>query len=572
MREPPWPPATSSPRWPPGRRPLPCRLSTGRTTTRRRRSPLTCSGPASMPAACNRLPRRRRRRRMPCGRAMSNNRAICRPSVDRPMVRRPESARPKQIRTPSPTQTDPLAAAPGRPGSIYGGAPAFEEPQRLPTGDASEKGEAARLVAQARVALDRGDLKAAQSLAQQAQDMNVPDNAFAGDETRPWQVLLEVEKFARRREGVMQASGANAPAEPKYPVAQGAYNPAADQSRVMQASNQSALVRQATPAGALVRACGCTTKGCKLSKHRIAKGLWRNSPKPGSSAINSIRPSCQQLKDKLTFLRAAAAQPLPAAGEAPSPLEQVNSQQEVLRQKLYREILAEEKKAQAAGPRRPEGGPGQPADAPRAGEHRRGRTCREEAAADDRRSDGHASSRRTSSRTRRPSRTTSRPTPSGLQVVRDQELTRRNAEQARPDGRAVQPAHGRTPLSRGRGDRDAGSRTRSAESGGGRRWSRNRAWRGISAEQYVDQGSRRKTAVHQPMDDVDAGLDCQCRRRRIRSSSMPRRGATSPSRAARCSATAKRHVARRNGDPEVALEDGRSQIRRAVRSAKCSTR
>jgi general secretion pathway protein D len=54
----------------------------------------------------------------------------------------------------------------------------------------------------------------------------------------------------------------------------------------------------------------------------------------------------QQLKDKLTFLRAIDnARPL-AGGESPTPLEQVNSQQELLRQKLVREILNEEKAAQ----------------------------------------------------------------------------------------------------------------------------------------------------------------------------------------------------------------------------------
>src|SRR4029453_5945794 len=63
----------------------------------------------------------------------------------------------------------------------------------------------------------------------------------------------------------------------------------------------------------------------------------------------------QQLKDKLTSLRAATAQPVPAVGAPPSPLEQVNSQQEVLRQKLYREILAEERAAKELAQRDPRG-------------------------------------------------------------------------------------------------------------------------------------------------------------------------------------------------------------------------
>jgi general secretion pathway protein D len=252
-----------------------------------------------------------------------------------------------------PAQTDPLAAAPGRQGSIYGGAPASEEPQRLPTGDASQKGEAARLVAQARVALDRGDLNAARSLAQQAQDMNVPDNAFAGDETRPWQVLLAVDNVARRREGVMQASGANAPAEPQYPVAQGGYNPAADQSRVVPASNQSALVRQATPPGA-GPGMKLYDEGLQALEAQDREGALAKFAEAWKFRDQLDPPVVQQLKDKLTFLR-AAAQPLPAAGEAPSPIEQVQSQQEVLRQKLYREILAEEKKAQQQAQDDPKG-------------------------------------------------------------------------------------------------------------------------------------------------------------------------------------------------------------------------
>src|SRR4029078_4220636 len=55
------------------------------------------------------------------------------------------------------------------------------------------------------------------------------------------------------------------------------------------------------------------------------------------------------------FLRAIDnARPL-AGGEPPSPLEQVNSQQELLRQKLYREILNEEKAAQQQAQKDPRG-------------------------------------------------------------------------------------------------------------------------------------------------------------------------------------------------------------------------
>ena len=62
-------------------------------------------------------------------------------------------------------------------------------------------------MAQARVALDKGDLKAAEQLAVQAEALNVPDSAFGESETRPWQMTLEVNAAMVRRQGVVQASG-----------------------------------------------------------------------------------------------------------------------------------------------------------------------------------------------------------------------------------------------------------------------------------------------------------------------------------------------------------------------------
>jgi general secretion pathway protein D len=263
-----------------------------------------------------------------------------------------------------PAESNPLAAGPKRV-SVYGpqpqesiystSGPSYEEPRRLPTGDPAQKDEAARLIAQARAALDRGDVKAAQVMAQQAQDLNVPDNAFAADETRPWQVLLEVEKVARRREGVMQASGGIIPQEPRYPVAQGVYDPAADNTRTIQASSSQAQSRQSpTPAGNAgpggrlydegVQALSQQDRETALAKFEQA---WRFQ--------EQLDPVLrQQLKDKLTFLRTAAVQP-PVVGESPSPLEQVDSQQEILRQKLQREIFNEQTAAQELAQRDPRG-------------------------------------------------------------------------------------------------------------------------------------------------------------------------------------------------------------------------
>src|SRR5205807_888008 len=108
--------------------------------------------------------------------------------------------------------------------------------------------DAARLVAQARLALDRGDLRTAQQFAEQAEALNVPDSAFANGETRPWQMTLEVSRAMIRREGVVpaggNAAGAARAAEPRYPVAQGVYNPASDTTRNVPASTQASILTQ----------------------------------------------------------------------------------------------------------------------------------------------------------------------------------------------------------------------------------------------------------------------------------------------------------------------------------------
>jgi general secretion pathway protein D len=225
-------------------------------------------------------------------------------------------------------------------------ASAPQEPQRLPTGDANAPAEASRLVARARLALDRGDLTTAASLAEQAEALNVPDTAFAPGETRPWQMSLEVSRAQVRREGVVPAGATGQATEPRYPVAQGVYTPEADQSRVVAAATQQ-LTRTPPP----------VSTEPTVAQRLYQEGLQALQAQDRTTALqrfseawrqqDQLDPDTrQQLKDKLTFLRnSEGAKPL-NAGESPSPLEQVNSQQELLRQKMVREILNEEKAAQ----------------------------------------------------------------------------------------------------------------------------------------------------------------------------------------------------------------------------------
>jgi general secretion pathway protein D len=188
-------------------------------------------------------------------------------------------------------------------------------------------------------------------MAQQALDLNVPDEAFGPGETRPWQVMLEIEKVSRRREGVIQASGGAAPAEPRYPVAQGLYDPAADHTKNVQASSSESRLVRGTNAAASpgMRLYDEGLKALETQDREGALAKFQEAWKFQDQLDPAIR---QQLKDKLTFLRAATVQP-PVAGTQPSPLEQVNSQQEIMRQKMYREIISEEKAAKELAQRDP---------------------------------------------------------------------------------------------------------------------------------------------------------------------------------------------------------------------------
>ncbi len=228
-------------------------------------------------------------------------------------------------------------SAPPAGGSVYSPAGVGNAPP--------QKAEVQRLIAEARMALDKGDVASAQRLADQAQSMNVPEQAYGPDETRPWQLALEIQKVAVRREGLVPAGGtAPIAGGSQYPVAQGGYNPAADTTRLQPASSQATFAAQ--PAGG-------------SPAHRLyEEGLQALDSQDRETAMQKFRQAWaqqdqldpetrQQLKDKLTFLNGAPqAAPLPAGGGNRSPLEQVGSEQELLRQKLIREISNEQKAAE----------------------------------------------------------------------------------------------------------------------------------------------------------------------------------------------------------------------------------
>ena len=252
----------------------------------------------------------------------------------------PPSANPL-ARGPAPVVAE-ASENPAQDPSIYGAAPAIGA-QRLPPAPTGDKNVAARLMSMAQAALAKGDLQAASDLAEQAHQMNVPESAFAQGEIRPWELLLEIQKQMTRRDGVAQASGEAAGNEPKYPVVQGLYNPQTDSSRNVPASSGAPVA---------ARAVSATTPGVRYYEEGL-KALERQDHEAALAKFteawkyqDQFDPvTRQQLQDKLTFLRTSTTQANPR-GVKGSPIEQVHSQQEVLRQKLVREIAAEQKEAE----------------------------------------------------------------------------------------------------------------------------------------------------------------------------------------------------------------------------------
>ncbi|HUG69726.1 MAG TPA: hypothetical protein VMM76_18385, partial [Pirellulaceae bacterium] len=213
-----------------------------------------------------------------------------------------------------------------------------------------QKAAAMRLLAQAQAALGRGDLRSANEFAEQAQAIRVPDQEFLQGETRPWELLLQIRSQLNRQgnSGVVPAANfeampavANGSMQPsRSPVSQGIYTPESDTTR-----NRYAQAEIPTPAGRPaedslglqiyregLRALGAQDRDEAL---RLFRDAWQYE--------QELDPlTRQELKDKLNLMSAGGNRPL----REPSPLEEVNAQQDLLRQQLFREISNETKEAE----------------------------------------------------------------------------------------------------------------------------------------------------------------------------------------------------------------------------------
>jgi general secretion pathway protein D len=224
---------------------------------------------------------------------------------------------------------------------------------------ANVKAAALRLVAEARAAMDRGDLPAAHRLASQARDLQVPDTAFAAGETRPWTLLLQVESEMNRRGQAVVPAGAVLESNSTsggYPVQRALHQPANDNTRNALAANlqagpapPAAAPGQPNPGRELYEA---GLNALQRQDRETALKYFRDAWKYEATLDPMTR---QRLKDHLGGLQATAPRPAPAAGE-PGHLEPVSAEELAAFQRMSREMNVEIREAEALMNRDPLGG------------------------------------------------------------------------------------------------------------------------------------------------------------------------------------------------------------------------
>lgn len=238
-----------------------------------------------------------------------------------------------------------LVGAGVNPNDLRPPQPAAQQAMQLPTATqngtpatgelAARKAEALRLVAEGRLALDRGDAATAAAMARRASSYSIPEDAFAPGEPRPWQLMLDAEA-SLRRSGTNQPTSLAGGVMPNGGVAQasGFQMPAGSVPGGM-VTPVNALQAPGNESGSTLFSEGLDllSQGDRVGAREKFLEAWKYE----AQLPAEVR---QQLKDKLTLLQPTT--PLPNNGSAVmSPLDAVDQQQQLERQRLYREISSE---------------------------------------------------------------------------------------------------------------------------------------------------------------------------------------------------------------------------------------
>ncbi|MFP6618394.1 MAG: hypothetical protein VB877_03535, partial [Pirellulaceae bacterium] len=216
-------------------------------------------------------------------------------------------------------------------------------------GPPNTKAEVTRLLGQAMAALRRGDLVAARQATVQAERYQLPATMFAANEMQPWQLHQQINAAAQRDNGqVRTASYADTGVATGQPVAgaqpsavqQGVYRPEQDQTRIVPAQNTVGEPEVlADNPGLRLFAAGL--KALEQQERDQALDLFRQAWQYEKQLDALTR---QRVQEKLTLL-SVTQRINTGEGTQRSPLSAVDSRQQLLRQKLLREITAGQRRA-----------------------------------------------------------------------------------------------------------------------------------------------------------------------------------------------------------------------------------
>ena len=203
----------------------------------------------------------------------------------------------------------------------------------------SAKQQVLQLLSVSQAAIDRGDFVTAQQALVRAEGMRVPDSAFVGNELRTWQVRLRLDKTAP---GVAAQVVSGQPGVGV--IRPSVYNPAQNPSQVTVASGSTAAqfggnANVSAQAQALYQE-GITALRAQNRQLALAKfqEAWRYEA--------NVDPVLRQdLQEKIRLISADSSQGSSAL-EATNPLNQIDATQQLLRQKLFSEIMAGQKSAE----------------------------------------------------------------------------------------------------------------------------------------------------------------------------------------------------------------------------------
>jgi general secretion pathway protein D len=204
---------------------------------------------------------------------------------------------------------------------------------------ASAKQQVLQLLSISQAAIDRGDFATAQQSLARAEGLRVPDSAFVGNELRIWQVQLRLDKMTP---DVVSRTVSGQPGVGV--VRPSIYNPTQNPSQVTVASG-SASAQFGGNENVSAKARGLYQEGIaalRAQNRSLSLAKFQEAWKYEANIDTVLR---QDLQEKIRLISADVSRDSGSL-EISNPLNQIDATQQLLRQKLFSEIMAGQKIAE----------------------------------------------------------------------------------------------------------------------------------------------------------------------------------------------------------------------------------